>query len=491
MPAGTFTMGTDADAIAALEAQSPPPWVSQEFPSEQPAHEVTLTSRLLARPDRGHERRVRCVRRRRRLHGPGELVRAGLGLAAAAGRAGRSRSVPRRRPGPAATLHQLVRGGGLRHVARGALPTEAQWEFAARGPDSTVYPWGDEWDPTRANVVDSTGAVAVGSFPTGASWVGALDLSGNAMEWVADWLAADYYATSPAEDPTGPDAGPQQGREGRLVGQQPVRRAVGIPALRGSAELPGRPYRVPGRLAVGRAASGTRRSRSRRRRRQRPSASSHCPRRGRRPGARPPRPRGVDARRSSTSRAGRAAGPRPPAAPARTAAPRRRDAGPPAAGRPWRDPCRRRSSAPRAGARPGSAAVRRRGGRGRARAVPSAGPATAGLALDRLERGQERERRRRGRSVGRHDVVDRHDGVVEGGLVHDAPGRRDVQPRYAPQSGCPARPPSALDGPARVAAASPRLAPRPMQARTDARRGAGRRATGGRGGHGTHLTIRR
>ncbi len=72
MPAGTFTMGTDADAIAALEAQSPPPWVSQEFPSEQPAHEVTLTSGFWLDRTEVHERRVRCVRRRRRRHGPGE-----------------------------------------------------------------------------------------------------------------------------------------------------------------------------------------------------------------------------------------------------------------------------------------------------------------------------------------------------------------------------------------------------------------------------------
>jgi formylglycine-generating enzyme required for sulfatase activity len=58
----------------------------------------------------------------------------------------------------------------------------------------------------------------VGSFPDGASPYGALDMSGNVFEWVADWFSADYYANSPASNPLGPDAGQDRSARGRAWG---------------------------------------------------------------------------------------------------------------------------------------------------------------------------------------------------------------------------------------------------------------------------------
>ena len=179
IPAGTFTMGVADDAGA---------------PDERPAHRVTLRAYCIDRTEMTVGTYVQCVTARAcpriEISAPSpELPMAGI---------------------------DWEQATSVCRFLGGRLPTEAEWERAARGTDGRRYPWGEE-PPSGCAKLDWTslatggacngvGPSVVGSFPEGASPEGVLDLAGNVWEWTADWYQRTYDATE-ATDPVGPPEG--------------------------------------------------------------------------------------------------------------------------------------------------------------------------------------------------------------------------------------------------------------------------------------------
>ncbi len=113
-------------------------------------------------------------------------------------------------------LTEVLRRGGIlaeNQIIR--LPTEAEWERAARGPKNFIWAWGNTWDASKANTDDKDGArlnvtSPVGMYPLGASGYGAMDMIGNVWEWCLDWYNEKEYkerAGKEVKDPCGKDGG--------------------------------------------------------------------------------------------------------------------------------------------------------------------------------------------------------------------------------------------------------------------------------------------
>lgn len=179
VPGGTFRMG------------------SEEQPDERPVHEVTVKGFWIYKYPVTQGQNLRY---RQAIRSPGQPL---------------PRPPSTWLPGDEHTNKPVV---GVRweeavayaRWAGGRLPTEAEWEWAARGPEGRRYPWGDTWDESRANTWESSAETKgmqtdVGKYPAGASWCGACDMSGNVFEWCSSLFRPyPYDPQDGREDPKAP-----------------------------------------------------------------------------------------------------------------------------------------------------------------------------------------------------------------------------------------------------------------------------------------------
>lgn len=211
VPAGKFLMGTSEDDIKQLCEVTT--WAkgwreNGYFKNEQPQHAVELDEYRIGKhpvTNAEYELFVKETQRRPPDHWPGgslptdrathPVVQVSWDDAAAYC----EWLTPRMRQAGGLAAREAIR-----------LPTEAEWEKAARGTDGRWYPWGNAWDAAKCNSSEggANGPTPVGRYsPAGDSPYGVADMAGNVWEWCADFFGATYYANSPAKNPRGPAKG--------------------------------------------------------------------------------------------------------------------------------------------------------------------------------------------------------------------------------------------------------------------------------------------
>lgn len=205
VPAGSFLMGTDDASIQKLTDLNPPSLVLGEFPNEQPQHQVRITAGYWIDKYEVTNKAFQAFVADGGYKNKDLWSESGLEWLSNQHIDQLPRYCLGNMPDNPVACVTWYEAEAYSTWRGGRLPTEAEWEYAARGPQSSVYPWGNEFDSSRCNLIDSKGLKPVGSYPTGASWIGALDMAGNVMEWVHDWFGS--YSTGPIENPTGPSTG--------------------------------------------------------------------------------------------------------------------------------------------------------------------------------------------------------------------------------------------------------------------------------------------
>lgn len=193
VPAGEFLMGS-SDLELEVFLRTHPSWKLEWLDIEQPQHRVTLDDFYIDKTEvtnAEYKRFVDATGHPPPRHWENGEIPAG------------------QENYPVVNVHLPDDAQAYAAWAGKRVPTEAEWEKAARGTDGRIYPWGNDWDPEKANVLGSkyNGPAPVGSYPEGASPYGALDMAGNVWEWCSDWYAADYYVSSPLRNPQGPSEG--------------------------------------------------------------------------------------------------------------------------------------------------------------------------------------------------------------------------------------------------------------------------------------------